>query len=108
MNLINKQEITILVHPFEMFYNKYDSYPEKYIKDICDSAAKKGVAIEVFNRKHMMPLNDFRNLIKYCLKSNTLMSIGSDAHEVYEIGNFDYEFIYSEIESQLKKGQECI
>jgi len=102
MNLISNQHIDIIAHPFSIFYEEYRNFSEEYISNICKLAAKKEVAIEIFNSRYMMPISDFRNLVKYCLKYNTLMSIGSDAHRISEIGNLNYQFIYNEIEKQIK------
>ncbi len=101
MNLIENQQIDIIAHPFSIFYERFGSFPEEYISNICRLAGKKEVAIEIFNSRHMIPISDFRNLVKYCLEYNTLMSIGSDAHGISEIGNIDYRFIYNEIEKQI-------
>ena len=87
---IKRKESHIIAHPFGMSLTKFQQRPtEAQWDQLIASALKYEVALE-FNSKYHK--SDFTILERY-IANNCLISIGSDAHSVDEVGDCSSQII---------------
>ena len=73
----------ILGHPFGMSIKRFGiNPPEELFDEIIMLCKKYGKIFEINSRYHKQP----KNLIRKCINSETLISIGSNAHSKNELG----------------------
>ena len=86
VNIINSQKVDIIAHMGNPVF------PLDYERVIIE-AVKNGVAIEINNsslkesRKGSKP--NCKRILELCLKHNCLVSLGTDSHISYDIGEFN-------------------
>jgi putative hydrolase len=81
--VIENPAVDILGHPFGMCYKEYRiSPPHDLIISLIDKCAKFDVAFEINARYHSDPWL----FIQWCKELDCPISIGSDAHNINEIG----------------------
>lgn len=80
---LDNPDVDILGHPFGMCYRRFfvEPPPEK-MRQIIEKAARCGVAFEVNSRYHPDPWQ----LIEWCRAAGATISVGSNAHNVGEVG----------------------
>ena len=75
--------IDILGHPFGMSYSRFKTKPPwKLIIELIKTAKRYKKAFEINSKYH----NQAKKMINKCLENETLISLGSNAHSVREIG----------------------
>ena len=80
---LDNPKVDILGHPFGMTLNRFGFEPdEKLFDDLILKCKKKGKIFEVNFRYHRNP----KLLIEKCIKTKTLISLGSNAHSREELG----------------------
>lgn len=93
--ILENSQVNILGHPFGMSYKRFKlNPPRKKIIDLIKKAAKMGVAFEINSRYHP----DLWDLIDLCKKHEAIISLGSNAHSIVEVGA---------VISQLKNEASC-
>ena len=82
--VLENKNVDILGHPFGMSYRRFKIEPsEEQFKQIIKKASKAGIAIEVNSFYHPNPWN----LIHLCEEEGAYISLGSNAHDVSNVGN---------------------
>lgn len=80
---LDNPSVDILGHPFGMSYARYGTNPPwDKVCSLISKAAKTGVAIEINSRYHPNPWS----WIHECVKAGALISLGSNAHSITEVG----------------------
>ena len=75
--------IDILGHPFGMTYSRFKTKPPwKLIIELIKTAKKYKKAFEINSKYH----NQAKKMVYKCLENETLISLGSNAHSVKEVG----------------------
>jgi len=75
--------IDILGHPFGMSYSRFKTQPPwKLIIELIKTAKKYKKAFEINSKYHKQA----KKMISKCLEYETLISLGSNAHSVKEVG----------------------
>lgn len=82
LKLLDNEEVSVLGHPMSNYEKLYGIVPRAYYKEIISKARKNGKAVEI-SAKYK---NDFRGFLNICLELDPLISLGSDAHSVEELG----------------------
>lgn len=104
LNLISRNQVNVIAHPLALYYEKYEiSFPDVFLDEIAQAAAKRGTALEIYNSKHPMPKDTLGKLINLCIEYEVPMSVGSDAHNPSEIGSINYEEIQAAIEIGVRR-----
>ena len=81
--LLKYSNIDILGHPFGMSYKRFNATPDKkYIIDLINLAQKYNKLYEINAAYHPNPWE----LIKICKAKGTRFTLGSNAHNVNDIG----------------------
>ncbi len=76
--------IAVLAHPFRVFRRANQPVPQRLISPTVGLLKKYGVAAEInFHSNQPDPL-----FIGECLRAGVKVSFGSDAHNLYEVGDF--------------------
>jgi putative hydrolase len=82
--LLRNPHIDVLAHPGGVFEKNFDGvFPEEYLEKIIEVANQQEKAIEI-NSSY---LEDWPRFLRLCSKLNPLISLGSDAHSVAELGS---------------------
>ncbi len=90
--VLENNSVDILGHPFGMSIRRFGIYPsEMSFKKIIHKASKTGVAFEINPQYH----SNLWELIEWCKEAGALISLGSNAHKISDVGR-----VYRE----LKKG----
>jgi len=76
--------IKVLAHPFRIFRRAGLEVPDRLFEPIADMLLANGVAAEI-NFHTNEPALDF---LKLCLDRGVKIAFGSDAHNLYEVGEF--------------------
>ena len=79
-----KYGVDILAHPFRIFAWAGLEKPAELFAPVADLLARYGTAAEI-NFHQNQPEHDFFEL---CLKKGVKLSLGSDSHNLYEVGFF--------------------
>ncbi len=80
---IENPKTLILGHPFGMSLKRFKVTPEnKFFKDIIKKCKKFNKVFEVNANYH----KDINYLVQLCLEEDTLISLGSNAHNTKEVG----------------------
>ena len=82
MGLLNNPLVDVLGHPMSNYEKYFGELPEEYYLKIFKEAKKKSIAIELnpaYNR-------NFNKFFKLALDINPLISLGSNAHSVNDLG----------------------
>jgi histidinol phosphatase-like PHP family hydrolase/calcineurin-like phosphoesterase family protein len=81
-----KQDIRILAHPFRVFSRSGWAAPPELFEPTAELLKKYQVAAEVNFHINEPPVE----FIKKCLEYGVRISFGSDAHNLFELGDFAY------------------
>jgi len=83
MATLENSKVDILGHPFGMSIRRFNVYPsiDDFTKLIC-KASQTGVAFEINSHYH----NNVVELVSLCQENNALISLGSNAHSIDEVG----------------------
>jgi putative hydrolase len=82
LGLILGGRISALAHPMGMLQRQRGIFPVEAMKAILAAAAEHGVAVEISSSY----LVDWDGFLALCREIDPLVSIGSDAHKVEELG----------------------
>ena len=83
-SLLKNPYVDVLGHPGGVFETQFNmSFPDKFYEDIIKKANECDKVIEI-NCKY---LRNPDNFFKFCKKYNPYVSLGSDAHNMMELGN---------------------
>ena len=74
----------ILAHPFRVFRRAHQGVSESLFEPVCRLLREHNVAAEI-NFHTNQPSPDF---IRMCIREGVRLALGSDAHNMYEIGEF--------------------
>jgi putative hydrolase len=80
--LLNSDHVSVLGHPLGNYEQWYGPAPTAAYREIFTIAKEVEKAVEI-NPKH---INDLPGFLSKCCSVNPLVSLGSDAHEVHELG----------------------
>ena len=96
--LLQNKLVDVIGHPtrtyYKYFYQKKteEHFPVEYLEEIAKEAALQDKPLEynarVLSRDSLMAI---------CLKTGVSFTLGSDAHNIEEIGKFNYKEIYQKI-----------
>jgi histidinol phosphatase-like PHP family hydrolase len=81
---LTRSNIDILAHPFRVFTRKSMDAPQSLYDPVVKMLRKAGVAAEI-NFHTQTPDPEF---YRRCLEAGVKLAFGSDAHNLYEIGEF--------------------
>jgi histidinol phosphatase-like PHP family hydrolase/calcineurin-like phosphoesterase family protein len=79
-----RHRIAILDHPFRIFRGAGFGPPERVFAPTAEILRRYGVAVEINFHHNQLPVA----FIELCLEMGLKFSFGSDAHNLYEIGEF--------------------
>jgi putative hydrolase len=82
LSLLENNAVSVLGHPMGNYEKLYGAIPQAYYRDLIQKAKKEGKAIEI-NSKYT---NDFKGFLDLCMTLDPLVSLGSDAHSIHELG----------------------
>ncbi|WP_420093019.1 PHP domain-containing protein [Sinorhizobium fredii] len=82
MGMIATAPIDVLGHPGGMSLRRHGRFPKKYFRALMTAALDRRIAIEI-NSSYLVDMPAFLTL---CEEVNPLVSIGSDAHKLSELG----------------------
>lgn len=91
LSILKNKDVDVLGHPFGICTRENIPIPEEYIEKILLAAKRENKVVEIDTRYLMT--KTFFNMLR---KVNPLVSVGSDAHHVDEIGE-GYKHVYEEI-----------
>jgi len=83
LGLLKYGEINVLAHPGGFFDSFFSNFPENYLRKLFNESVKRKIAIE-FNSKY---IKNIKSYFKLCKETNPFISLGSDAHNITELGN---------------------
>ncbi len=79
-----KSGIQILAHPFRVFRRGGRAAPPRLFLPVCRMLRESGVAAELNFHTHRPP----PVFVRQCLEAGVKLTFGSDAHNLYEVGEF--------------------
>lgn len=82
MGLIRNAPIDVLSHPGGMYQRHHGPFPESMFAEMMRATLDRGIAIEI-NASYLVDMDAFLTL---CREIDPLVSVGSDAHGIEEIG----------------------
>ena len=83
MSVLENPRLDILGHPFGMSIKRFNIYPEeKFFDEIIKKCEKKDKVFEINYRYH----KNLKSLVDKCIKYNSRISLGSNAHSKNELG----------------------
>lgn len=82
LSLLENDAVSALGHPMGNSEKLYGPIPMSYYVGLIQKAKKEGKAIEI-NSKYVKDLKGFLDL---CMELDPLVSLGSDAHSIHELG----------------------
>ncbi|HNT35665.1 MAG TPA: metallophosphoesterase [bacterium] len=104
-----KSGIEVLAHPFRVFVRSKQEKPECLFEPTASLLRDNGVAAEINFHKNQPP----HAFVEMCLNMRVKLALGSDSHNLYEVGEFapHLEFLeqlgcLSQLESVLFRKQE--
>ena len=98
MAVLENPDVDILGHPFGMSHRRFGvSVPDRLFKEVIAKAAKTGVAVEINSHYHTNPWE----LVDWCQEAGALISLGSNAHNVSEVGRIKRVLEGSEVPWQM-------
>ena len=83
MAMVRNASIYLLAHPGGMYQRRYGTFNESYFRELMIATLERGIAIEI-NSSYLVDVESF---IQLCKEINPIVSIGSDAHKLEELGN---------------------
>jgi len=83
MGLLKFAPIHVLAHPGGMCQRSFGSFPEALFRTLIDESFERRIAIEI-NSSYLV---DFRGFIRLCRELNPYVSVGSDVHQLSDLGN---------------------
>lgn len=86
---LDKGMCNVLGHPGGMSLRFHKEFPLRYFEEIIVSCKKNGIAFELNSAYHLPVLRQLKILLK---RHNPLVSLGSDAHDIKDIGNWIVNF----------------
>lgn len=82
--VLENPKVDILAHMFGMSYRRFKATPSpEKIRALIECAARTGIAVEVNAHYHPNPLQ----MIKWCKEFDALITFGSNAHDLENIGS---------------------
>ncbi len=80
--MMEKREVDVLNHPGKIYFKTFgSSMPAETMCEIIQSAKRNGVAIEINTQTP-----NWKEILQECINQKALISLGSDAHGLDEIG----------------------
>lgn len=83
--LASHPDVDVLGHPGGVYAHYYGTYDESYMRHIVEVANENGTVIEV--NSHPRYQRHFKMILDSCLDVDALITLGSDAHGVEELGH---------------------
>ena len=80
--LVRSSAIDVLAHPGGMSQRWTGSFPESHYRVILEEAKRRAVAVELSSSY----IADLRSFMELCREVDPLVSVGSDAHRVGDVG----------------------
>lgn len=84
LSALKKRSCIVLGHPGGMSLRAYNEFPESYFEKIILECKKNNIVFELNSSYHMPALGSLSVLLR---KHNPLVSFGSDAHKLKDIGS---------------------
>jgi histidinol phosphatase-like PHP family hydrolase len=84
LEMLLAKGIDILAHPFRIFSGAGYAPPEHIFRSVAALLYKHGVAAEINYHRNTPP----PEFVRVCLDMGVKLAFGSDAHSLYEIGEF--------------------
>jgi len=82
IGMVRHAPIDVLAHPGGMYERRHGAFPEEYFRELMMATLDRGIAIEI-NSSYLVDVPTF---IRLCGEINPIVSIGSDAHKLHELG----------------------
>lgn len=82
LGLLRNAPIHVLAHPGGMTLRKTGAFPDHLFRKIMEASLERGIAVEI-NTSY---LKDLPGFFRLCAAINPYVSIGSDVHELAEVG----------------------
>lgn len=82
VGMVRHAPIDVLAHPGGMYERRHGAFPAEYFRELMVSTLDRGIAIEI-NSSYLV---DFPSFLRLCGDINPIVSIGSDAHKLQELG----------------------
>ena len=82
MGLVKSAPISVLAHPGGMYERRHGKFPADYFRELMHATLERGIAIEI-NSSYLV---DFDSYLQMCAEIDPIVSIGSDAHKLQELG----------------------
>ena len=86
---LSKGMCNVLGHPGGMSLRFHKEFPLNYFEEIIVSCKKNGIAFELNSAYHLPVFGQLKILLK---RYNPFVSLGSDAHNIKDIGNWIVNF----------------
>lgn len=80
---IKKRRFNVIGHPGGMSLQAYGEFPLDFFEEIIRECKKSGIAFEINSKYHLPVLKSLKRLLKIY---NPLVSLGSDAHKIEDLG----------------------
>jgi len=82
--LVKNPDVDVLAHPAGVFEKQFNTvFPRNYLEEIIGIANQNKIAIEI----NSAYLKDRSSFLALCSKLNPFVSLGSDAHNVAQLGS---------------------
>jgi putative hydrolase len=82
MGMVRSAPIDVLAHPGGMYERRHGAFPDQHFRALMTATLERGIAIEI-NSSYLV---DIEGYIRLCREINPIVSIGSDAHKLQELG----------------------
>ncbi|PKA42097.1 PHP domain-containing protein (plasmid) [Rhizobium sullae] len=82
MGLIKHAPIDVLGHPGGMYQRRHGAFPAEYFAQMMEASLERGIAIEI-NSSYLV---DTATFVELCRQIDPIVSIGSDAHRIDQLG----------------------
>jgi putative hydrolase len=82
--LLSNPLVDVWGHPGGVYATYFGAYREELLRELVAHAERNGKVVEINSKPRYRPV--FQVIYEECLRRDCLISIGSDAHEVSELG----------------------
>ena len=83
IGLLEYASIDVLAHPGSMYHRQFSiDLPQHLMAEILEISLKRKIAVEI-NSSH---IKDFDSFLELCFQINPYVSIGSDVHNLKQLG----------------------
>lgn len=82
LGLVRSAPIDVLAHPGGMYQRRHGAFPLPMFRQLAEATLAHGVALEI-NSSYLVEPDPF---LRLCSELNPIVSIGSDVHDIDEVG----------------------